>query len=233
RRPEPLRGDRLHDGHRGSRRELRLGRDRGLPRLRRRRLGHPRSGRDDEADLRLPPLARRQLLGDRRLRRRRPGPPHAPRSLSLRRLLRGPTTRPHAPPRSRDRQPPTRPRGPLPHLVRRRRRPPPLRHLPGGPGLPPDREVKGVTQLALSARHVCELSVYSGLMESSRQTWNDARMDEFAQRTEENFREVRAKIKSETQGLRTEMNERFALLEAKLDRRFDILFGALATGFIA
>ncbi|HXF31469.1 MAG TPA: hypothetical protein VN522_08100 [Solirubrobacterales bacterium] len=70
-------------------------------------------------------------------------------------------------------------------------------------------------------------------MESSRQTWNDARMDEFAQRTEENFREVRAKIKSETQGLRTEMNERFALLEAKLDRRFDILFGALATGFIA
>jgi hypothetical protein len=37
-------------------------------------------------------------------------------------------------------------------------------------------------------------------MESSRQTWSDARMDEFAQRTEENFR---------------------------------ILFGALATGFIA
>jgi hypothetical protein len=70
-------------------------------------------------------------------------------------------------------------------------------------------------------------------MESSRQTWNDARMDEFAQRTEENFKEVRAEIKSETQGLRTEMNERFALLEAKLDRRFDILFGALATGFIA
>ena len=50
-------------------------------------------------------------------------------------------------------------------------------------------------------------------MESSRQTWSDARMDEFAQRTE--------------------MNERFALLEAKLDRRFDTLFGALATGFIA
>jgi hypothetical protein len=70
-------------------------------------------------------------------------------------------------------------------------------------------------------------------MESSRQTWSDARMDEFAQRTEENFKEVRAEIKSETQGLRTEMNARFALLEAKLDRRFDILFGALATGFIA
>jgi hypothetical protein len=70
-------------------------------------------------------------------------------------------------------------------------------------------------------------------MESSRQTWSDARMDEFAQRTEENFRAVRTEIKSETQGLRTEMNERFALLEAKLDRRFGILFGALATGFIA
>lgn len=58
-------------------------------------------------------------------------------------------------------------------------------------------------------------------------------MDEFAQRTEENFHEVRVEIKGEVQGLRTEMNGRFASLEAKLDRRFDILFGALATGFVA
>jgi hypothetical protein len=58
-------------------------------------------------------------------------------------------------------------------------------------------------------------------------------MDEFAARTEENFKEVRTEIKSEVQGLRTEMNGRFANLEAKLDRRFDILFGALATGFVA
>jgi hypothetical protein len=58
-------------------------------------------------------------------------------------------------------------------------------------------------------------------------------MDEFAARTEENFREVRAELKDEVQGLRTEMNGRFATLEAKLDRRFDILFGALATGFVA
>lgn len=65
-------------------------------------------------------------------------------------------------------------------------------------------------------------------------------MDEFAQRTEENFKEVRVEfgnvreeIKTETRGLRGEMNERFATLEAKLDRRFDILFGALATGFVA
>ncbi len=68
---------------------------------------------------------------------------------------------------------------------------------------------------------------------TARQTWNDERMDEFAQRTEENFREVRAEVKDEVQGLRTEMNGRFAALEAKLDRRFDILFGALATGFVA
>jgi DNA-binding GntR family transcriptional regulator len=64
---------------------------------------------------------------------------------------------------------------------------------------------------------------------TTRQAWNDERMDEFAERTEENFREVRAEIKSETQGLRTEMNERFN----RLDRRFDILFAALATGFVA
>jgi hypothetical protein len=57
-------------------------------------------------------------------------------------------------------------------------------------------------------------------------------MDEFASRTEESFREVRAEIKDEVRGLRTEMNGRFVSLEAKIDRRFDILFGALATGFV-
>jgi hypothetical protein len=58
-------------------------------------------------------------------------------------------------------------------------------------------------------------------MESERRAWNDERMDDFAQRTEENFREVR-----------TEMNSRFAALESNVNRRFDILFGALATGFV-
>ena len=70
-------------------------------------------------------------------------------------------------------------------------------------------------------------------MQATDPTWTDQRMDEFAERTEENFREVRAEIKDEVQGLRTEMNGRFVALEAKLDRRFDILFGALATGFVA
>ncbi len=54
-------------------------------------------------------------------------------------------------------------------------------------------------------------------MEPTRQTWNDERMDEFAVRTEQNFRDLRA-----------EMNQRFAGIE----QRFNILFGALATGFI-
>jgi hypothetical protein len=67
----------------------------------------------------------------------------------------------------------------------------------------------------------------------ARQAWTDERMDEFAQRTEENFREVRTEIKDEVQGLRMEMIGRFVSLEAKIDRRFDILFGALATGFVA
>jgi hypothetical protein len=58
-------------------------------------------------------------------------------------------------------------------------------------------------------------------------------MDEFAQRTEESFKDVRAELKSEIGGLRGEMNQRFARLEDKIDRRFDILFGALATGFVA
>jgi hypothetical protein len=61
-------------------------------------------------------------------------------------------------------------------------------------------------------------------MESTPSTWNDQRTDEFAKRTDNSFREVRGEI----QDLRGEMNERFAGIE----QRFNILFGALATGFI-
>jgi hypothetical protein len=81
--------------------------------------------------------------------------------------------------------------------------------------------------------------LYSGLMESTARAWTDERMDEFAERTEENFKEVRREIRdtrgelrselqTEIRGLRTEMNGRFAGIE----QRFNILFGALATGFI-
>jgi len=71
-------------------------------------------------------------------------------------------------------------------------------------------------------------------------TWNDERMDEFArrteefaERTEENFREVRQELRQVETGLRTEMNGRFVALEGKIEQRFNILFGALATGFVA
>lgn len=80
--------------------------------------------------------------------------------------------------------------------------------------------------------HTRVVDPYSGSM-ASRQAWTDERMDEFAQRTEENFREMRAEIKTEVQGLRVEMNGRFAHLEASINRRFDILFGALATALVA
>jgi hypothetical protein len=73
---------------------------------------------------------------------------------------------------------------------------------------------------------------YSGLMASTRHAWNDERMDEFAARTEENFKDVRAEIKEEVRSLRMEMNGHFGSLEAKIDQRFNILFGALATGFV-
>jgi hypothetical protein len=70
-------------------------------------------------------------------------------------------------------------------------------------------------------------------MEATRSKWTDERMDEFAQRTDDSFKDVRAELRSEIGGLRGEMNQRFARLEDKIDRRFDILFGALATGFVA
>ena len=66
-------------------------------------------------------------------------------------------------------------------------------------------------------------------MDSTRATWNDQRMDEFSNRTEENFREVRKEIREVEAGLRTEMNARFAGIE----QRFNILFGALATMVVA
>jgi hypothetical protein len=72
-------------------------------------------------------------------------------------------------------------------------------------------------------------------MESTRQTWNDERMDEFAGRTEENFREVRREtrgvrtdLKDEIRDLKTEMKGRFA----RIERRFDLMFGAMITGFV-
>jgi hypothetical protein len=65
-------------------------------------------------------------------------------------------------------------------------------------------------------------------MESTKHAWTDERMDEFAERTEENFREVRREIRDTRSELRAEMNGRFAGIE----QRFNILFGALATGFV-
>jgi hypothetical protein len=83
-----------------------------------------------------------------------------------------------------------------------------------------------------SVSHARADAPYSGFMESTKGAWTDERMDEFAARTEESFKDVRAEIKDEVRGLRTEMNGRFANLEAKIDQRFNILFGALATGFV-
>jgi hypothetical protein len=76
------------------------------------------------------------------------------------------------------------------------------------------------------------VSPYRGPAESIP-TWNDARMNEFAKRSEENFREVRKETREVEAGLRTEMDGRFARLEDKIETRRDILFGALATGFVA
>ncbi len=72
RRPEPLRGARLHEVVRCSRRQLRLGRLRGLLQIHRRQQRHPGPRRHDQTDHGLPAPERRQLLDHRRLRRHRP-----------------------------------------------------------------------------------------------------------------------------------------------------------------
>jgi hypothetical protein len=47
--------------------------------------------------------------------------------------------------------------------------------------------------------------------------WNDQRTDEFAERTEENFREIRGEIRD---------------LREKIDRRSDLIAGAMISGFV-
>ena len=86
-----------------------------------------------------------------------------------------------------------------------------------------------------SVSHTRADSPYSGFMESTKRAWTDHRMDEFAERTEPNVKEVRREnrdtrvdLQNEIRGLRTEMNARFGGIE----QRFNILFGALATGFV-
>jgi hypothetical protein len=126
---ERVRGDRLHDGRRRRRRQLRLGRLRGPLPLRRRKRRHPGPGRHGQADPRLPAQPRRQLLGDRRLRRPRQAPALAVQALRIRRLLRGRAAQPRATPRAGGRRPPARPLRAEPQLVRRGHPRPPLRDL--------------------------------------------------------------------------------------------------------
>ena len=79
-------------------------------------------------------------------------------------------------------------------------------------------------------------------MQAELNTWNDERMEEFATRTDANFaavdagfaevrdefKAVRREIREEVGGLRAEMNVRFASLE----RRFDVMIGALVSGVV-
>ncbi len=106
----------------------------------------------------------------------------------------------------------------------------------------------------------CNLLSTLLFMQAERQTWTDERMDDFAARTDANFAEVRGEVRDfraevrgefravrgevraevgglrteiggvreEIGGLRAEMNVRFASLE----RRFDILIGALVSGVV-
>jgi hypothetical protein len=53
--------------------------------------------------------------------------------------------------------------------------------------------------------------------EATRPAWNDERTDELAERTEESFRDVRGELRE---------------LRDRIDRRSDIILGAMTTGFV-
>jgi hypothetical protein len=76
-------------------------------------------------------------------------------------------------------------------------------------------------------------------MRSGRRSWNDERLDELADRSEGNTRDVRGEIsdlrdeiRDLEENLRGETNQRFAKVEAKTDRHFEMTMGALITGFV-
>lgn len=80
---------------------------------------------------------------------------------------------------------------------------------------------------------------YGDHLEATRPAWSDQRLDDFARRTEENFREMRGEIRDlrseilgTEQNLRREANRHFAKLEGRTDRRSDIALGAVLTGFV-
>jgi hypothetical protein len=62
-------------------------------------------------------------------------------------------------------------------------------------------------------------------VKSSRGKWSDERLHDFVDRTETSLVEVR----TETRALRNEINDRFTSLEAKFERRFDVMLGAMIT----
>jgi hypothetical protein len=53
--------------------------------------------------------------------------------------------------------------------------------------------------------------------EATRPAWNDERTDELAERTEESLRDVRGELRE---------------LRDRIDRRSDIILGAMTTGFV-
>jgi hypothetical protein len=53
--------------------------------------------------------------------------------------------------------------------------------------------------------------------EATRPAWNDERTDELAERTKESFRDVRGELRE---------------LRDRIDRRSDIILGAMTTGFV-
>jgi hypothetical protein len=76
-------------------------------------------------------------------------------------------------------------------------------------------------------------------MRSGRRGWSDERLDELADRAEENSRDVRGEIsdlrdeiRDLEENLRGETNQRFVKVEGKTDRHFEMTMGALITGFV-
>jgi hypothetical protein len=226
RRPERVRGARLRNRRQGQRRQFRLGRPRGLQQVHRREQRHPRSRRHGQADSRLPPQPRQQLLDHRRLCRPRSSACRPARPLCLCRPLRGSAPLAGSPFETGERRPQARSPGLEPQLVRRRRAAPALRRLARRSRLPPRPALKRGRIYILRATRCIFLSTLAFMVVMTpREGWTDERLDDLKAHMDEGFREVRAELRQ----IRGEMGG--MARQTDMDARFDQLHRSMQIGF--
>lgn len=68
-----------------------------------------------------------------------------------------------------------------------------------------------------------QLAVYSGSMEAMRESWTDARLDDFASHTDRRFDAIEQRMEAGFAEMNARSEARFAEMNARSDSRFDAM----------